>query len=188
MIRINLMAVQRGRPTARVGNGPTRRVSLTCGAIGVAVLAVAGWQVSSVRVASLKLDDQMRAAEQELAAMADVVAMRNDAESRSAGLAQRVALIEAYRDDRVRLVHLLDQISRVLPEGVWFTEFRHAGAAVTIQGRATGLTRLSDLVLEMEASGAFAMPVEIVDSQLEAFAAGDVLRFELRAEIMRPAT
>lgn len=186
MIRINLMAVHSARPTARAGHDSTRRVTLACGAIGVTVLALTGWQVFSVRGESLRLDDQIRAADQELAAMAEVVAMRNDFESRSARLARRVALIEALRDDRTLLVRLLDQISRALPEGVWFTEFRQVDAEVTVQGRAIDLTRLSDLVTGLEASGFFAVPVEIVDSQLESHGERDVIRFELRAEFMRP--
>ena len=75
-------------------------------------------------------------------------------------------------------------MSRALPEGVWLTELRQEGTDITLQGQATNLVVLSDLVAALEASGYFALPVELIDSQILSQAAGDVIRFELRAEFM----
>ena len=184
MIRINLMAVERDRTQRRIGIELGQQVTLVCGASFVAVVAVMGWQAFSVRGETARLGDQLRSVEQELATMSDVVGRRNEFESRSAELARRVALIEELRAGQGGPVHMLDQVSRGLPDGVWLTELRQEGADITMQGRATSLTALSDLVVALEASGYFVLPVEIVDSQLEAQAAGEVVRFELRAEFM----
>ena len=188
MIRINLMAVERGRARRPLGFELGQKVTLVCGAIFVAVVALVVWQAFSVRGETARLDDQLRSVEEELSTMADVVDRRNQFEMQSTELAQRVALIEELRGGQGGPVRMLDQVSRSLPEGVWLTELRQEGANITIQGWATGLTILSDLVVALESSGYFSRPVEIIDSQLESQAAGEVVRFELRAEFVLPSS
>ena len=188
MIRINLMGVERGRTKRRLGIELGHKVTLVCGAIFVAVGALMVWQALSVRGETVRLDDQLRSVNEELSTMADGVDRRNQFETQSAELARRVALIEELRSGQGGPVRMLDQVSRSLPEGVWLSELRQEGADITIQGWATGLTMLSDLVVALEASGYFALPVEIIDSQLESQAAGEVVRFELRAEFMLPSS
>ncbi len=188
MIRINLLAVERGRTKPRIGIEPAQQITLACGAIFVGVVAIVVWQLLAVRGERVRLDDQIRVADEALAMMSDVVGRRNEFETRSAELARRVALIESLREGQGGPVRMLDQISRSLPDGVWLTELRQEGADITIEGRATSLTMLSDLVVALEASGYFALPVTIIDSQLESQAASEVVRFELRARFMLPSS
>ena len=187
MIRINLLTVEADRTKRRVGIEVGQRVVLGCGVIFVAAIALVVWQVLEVRGRGAALADELVAVNQELAAMSDVVSRRDEFERQSAELARRVALIEQLGAGQGGPVRMLDQISRALPDGVWFTELRQEGATITIQGRARGLTTLSDLVVRLETSGYFALPVEIIDSQLEPEAAGDVVRFELRADFVLPS-
>ena len=65
-------------------------------------------------------------------------------------------------------MHLLDQISRALPEAMWLTDLRQAADDITLEGRCTSLNSLSDFVSALEASELFERPVEIVDSRVEA--------------------
>ena len=188
MIRINLMAVERGRTTPRFGAELGNKASLASGAIFVAVIALVVWQLLAVRGETARLDDDLRLVDQELAAMSDVVERRNEFEAQTIELARLVALIEDLREGQGGPVRMLDQVSRGLPDGVWLTELRQEGANITIQGRATSLTVLSDLVVALESSGYFALPVDIVDSQLEPQTEGDGVRFELRAEFLVPSS
>ena len=181
MIRINLMAVERGRTTPKFGAEFANKVTLSSGAIFVGVLALVVWQLLAMRGETARLDEDIRVVNEELASMADVVGRRNQFEAQTVELARRVALIERLRGGQGGPVRLLDQVSRGLPEGVWLTELRQDGTDITIQGRATNLTVLSDFVVALESSGYFALPVELIDSQLETQEAGDVVRFELRA-------
>ena len=197
MIRINLMAVDRDRTKRRVGFDLGQRVTLTCSAIFVAVVALVVWQALLVRGETADLDERIRLSsgprlccrrpvDQELATMSDVVGQRNEFEARSAELARRVSLIETLRAGQGGPVRMLDQVSRSLPDGVWLSELRQEGADITLQGRATSLIALSDLVAALESSGYFALPVTVVDSQLEPQAATEVQRFELRATFVLP--
>ena len=190
MIRINLMAVERDRARRRfsIGIDLGQKFTLACGAIFVVVVAVVVWQVVSVRGETIRLDEQLVSVNQELASMSDVVERRNEFETRSAELARRVALIEELRAGEAGPGRMLDEISRGLPDGVWLTELRQEGPDISIFGQATTLTALSDMVVALESSGYFMLPVEIIDGQLETQEAGEVVRFELRAEFRLPSS
>jgi Tfp pilus assembly protein PilN len=55
-----------------------------------------------------------------------------------------------------------------------------------MEGRTTSLTALSDFVANLEASAWFKRPVEIVDSQVDQTAQGDLVRFTIRATSDNP--
>jgi len=188
MIRINLMGVDRGRTRPRVGIALSQKVTLACSAIFVAVVVVVAWQWLALRTELAGFDESLRSVDEELAIMSDVVDRRNEFETQSIELARRVALIEELREGQGGPVRMLDQISRGLPEGLWLTELRQEGADISVQGRATSLTVLSGWLVALEPSGYFVRPVEIIDSQLESQTAGEVVRFELRAQFMLPSS
>ena len=87
-----------------------------------------------------------------------------DFEARRATLQQRVALIDELRRGQSAPVHMVDQISRALPEMTWLTSMKQDGYDVTIEGRCLNLTALSDFIGNLEASRYFKRPVEIIDS------------------------
>ena len=62
---------------------------------------------------------------------------------------------------------MLDEISRALPDLLWLTEMKQDDSgALTVEGRCANLTSLSDFVGNLERSGYFVKPVEIIDSQV----------------------
>jgi Tfp pilus assembly protein PilN len=89
-------------------------------------------------------------------------------------------------------VHLLDELSRALPDRLWLTQLKTQNGDIRVDGRTTSLTALSDFVGNLEASGYFVRPVEILDSQVEAqrdqAVAGDVVRFSVKAQFALPGT
>jgi type IV pilus assembly protein PilN len=106
-------------------------------------------------------------------------------EQRRAQLQQRVTLIEQLRRGQTGPVHLLDQISRAVPETMWLVDMKQAGTEVTIEGRCTNLNALSDFVSGLETSNLFERPVEILDSQVLVTGAGapELIRFSVRARL-----
>ena len=103
-------------------------------------------------------------------------------------LTERVALIEQLRHVQSGPVRMLDEISRSLPDGLWLLELRQEDERVFVVGRARTLTALSDFIANLEDSGQVAPPVEILDSHLEDAPQGEVVRFDLRATFVRPAS
>ena len=89
-------------------------------------------------------------------------------EARKAQLQQRVTLIEQLRRGQSGPVHVLDEISKAIPERLWLTELKQRGEEFTLVGMTTSLTGVSDLVANLETSSWFKKPVELIDSQVEA--------------------
>ena len=76
-------------------------------------------------------------------------------EQRGAQLQQRVTLIEQLRKGQTGPVHLLDEVSRALPDTMWLLELRQSDTEVIIEGRCTNLNALSDFVSGLEVSNLF---------------------------------
>ena len=86
---------------------------------------------------------------------------------------RRVDLIDQLRQGQNAPVHMIDQVSRALPEMTWLTNITQSndGYTLTMQGRCLTLTSLSDFIGNLEGSRYFIRPVEIVESAVVAGAA-----------------
>ena len=188
MIRINLLAVERDRTKRWAGVEIGQRVTIGCSVILVVTVVGIGWRFWSLRQDTARLTQELAAADAEIQRLAPVIESVRESDARRAQLAQRVALIEQLRAGQSGPVRMLDHVSRSLPDGVWLTELRQELTMIVVQGRSTTLSALSDFVANLELSGHFAPPVEIIDSQLEdQQGQGEVVRFELRASFQLPS-
>jgi type IV pilus assembly protein PilN len=192
MIRINLLSQEREKPKRRAAAGPGgqsgQKIAVACTlVIAVAALSVAWWYWS-LRKEQTLLTEEITAAEHESARLQNLIAQVQQYEERKSQLQQRVSLIEQLRRGQSGPVHLLDEVSRALPEMLWLTQLEQKGADVTIEGKCTSNMSLSDFVDNLSRSGWFKRPVEIVDSHLEqaAGASSDVIRFTIKAQFSPP--
>ena len=186
MIRINLVTTERDRSKRAVGFDTGQKVTVACTLILVLTVGVIAWQFWTLGRQSQALDDELTAAGQEIQRLATVLEQVRQFDERRAQLQERVALIEQLRNGQAGPVRMLDQLSRSLPDSLWLTEVRQEADDVTVQGRATTLTALSDFVANLESSGHFLVPVEIIDSQLQDEADRQVVRFEVKAKFVLP--
>jgi type IV pilus assembly protein PilN len=192
MIRINLLAPERERPKRRAVTFSVSSQKLTVAStlILAGAALVVGWWFWSLQKEAARLTEDIAAAEQETARLRSIIVQVQQFEERKAQLQERVSLIEQLRRGQSGPVHMLDEISRALPDMLWLSELAQKGSDITITGRCTALTSLSDFVSNLEASGWFKRPVEIVDSQVEQGGAGegDVIRFTVKAQFVPPGT
>jgi type IV pilus assembly protein PilN len=189
MIRINLLAVDRGAGvTKKRGAGITtgQRVTVAAALILVSTVALVGWWFWSLRERNRQLDEQIVRAETEANQLRSVLASVQKFEARKAQLQQRVTLIEQLRRGQQGPVHILDEMSKALPDRLWLISMSQHGDDFTMAGQTTSLSALSDYVANLEASKWFKRPVEIVDSTVEPTASGDLVRFTVRATSNNP--
>ncbi len=108
-------------------------------------------------------------------------------ESQRALLQQRVTLIEQLRKGQYAPVHLLDEISKSLPDRLWLSELKQTGGDFAISGVTDSLTAVSDFVANLESTKWFKKPVEIIDSQVTPDPkAGDLIKFQVKAQFVDP--
>ena len=187
MIRINLLGTERARARTRAGLSEAQKIT---GVAALIMLLTAGYIVHglgtgngiwTMRQESARLDQEQAAAEQEAQRLRGVLTEVQRFEAQRAALTQRVALIEELRRGQTGPVHMLDEISRALPERLWLIEMTQKGDEVSIEGRASTLSALTDFVANLQNSQYFRRPVEIVSSSTETDPQGDVVRFVVRA-------
>ena len=188
MIRINLLAVERERArTKRVLIPAAHRVTIGASVILVGSALLIGWWFWSLRQESARVDEELVAAEAETRQIRSVLEQVRKFESQKAMLQQRVTLIEQLRKGQTAPVHLLDEISKSLPERLWLNELAQTGADFTMSGMTDSMTAVSDFVGNLENTRWFKKPVEIVDSQVQADAkAGDLIKFQIKAQFVDP--
>lgn len=188
MIRINLLAVERERTKKRVVIGAAQRVTIAASLILVATTLGVGWWFWSLRQQSAELDAQLVRAETETRQVRSVLEQVRKFEAQKALLQQRVTLIEELRKGQSTPVHLLDEISKSLPDRLWLNDMSQVGEDFTMNGLTDSMTAVSDFVANLEGTKWFRKPVEIVDSQVQPDAkAGDLIKFQLKAKFVDPS-
>ena len=192
MIRINLLAAEREKSKKKgvVTLGTTGQ-KMTVGCTLNLLLAgmFVGWRYWVIQRDSNALDADIAAAQTETARLHSVILQVQQFEQRKAQLQQRVVLIEQLRKGQTGPVHMLDQISRALPQMLWLTELKQAtGTDVVIDGKCTTLTGLSEFVSNLEASGYFKRSIEIIDTKSETGGTppSEIIRFSIKATFQQP--
>jgi type IV pilus assembly protein PilN len=184
MIRINLLATER-RHAKPAAAGLLIAQKMTV--IGSLVLVLAalglGWRYWALGQMKAEAERQLAEARREEQRLAAILTQVQEFEARREQLQQRATLIDELRRGQSAPVHMIDQISRALPEMTWLTELRQDGFDVTIRGRCLTLTSLSDFVGNLEASRYFKRPVEILSSEVVSGQNGepDTIQFAIRA-------
>jgi len=187
MIRINLLATDRGAGTKKKSAGVTtaQRIAIGAALILISTVTVVGWWFWSLRERGRKLDEEIARAEVEAQQLRSVLAQVQKFETQRAMLQQRVTLIETLRKGQSLPVHLMDEVSKSLPDRVWLISMSQRGKDFMIEARATTLTSLSDFVQNLQTSGWF-KPVELVDSAVTQTPQGDLVSFSIRATVTGP--
>ncbi|MGH8726825.1 MAG: PilN domain-containing protein [Burkholderiales bacterium] len=67
-------------------------------------------------------------------------------------LLARKQVVESLQGNRTEVVHLLDQLVRQIPEGVYLKTVKQTGAVVSITGYAQSNARVSTLMRNLESS------------------------------------
>lgn len=192
MIRINLLAVDRERAKQKTRFQIGQKITVVCSLILVLTMVGIGWWYWSLDKRSQKLNADIQAAQAEAARLNTIIQQVQQFEQRKAQLQQRVALIEQLRKGQTGAVHLLDKISRSLPDTLWLVEMKQTGPDVVLDGRCTTLTSLSDFVAALNSTGYFSKGVELVSSQADAAAPGvaaagpPLIRFQVKAKFSVP--
>jgi len=187
MIRINLIAAERTakkKPALQSG----QKMVIGCTLILIMAISFIVWRFVTLNRESAKLDADITAAQQETTRLRSIIVQVQQFEQRKAQLQQRVTLIEQLRKSQTGPVHMLDQVSRALPQMLWLTELKQTGNDVQLDGKCTTPISVSEFVSNLEASGYFHRSIEILSTQVEA-ASGttpELIKFSLKATFQAP--
>jgi type IV pilus assembly protein PilN len=192
MIRINLLATERRGAKAAAPGIQAGQKMMVIGSLVLVLTAVGvGWRYWALDQQKAEVVREIEAARREEARLQEILKQVQEFESRKKTLEARVALIDELRKGQTAPVHMVDQVSRALPDMTWLTGMQQVGYNVTIQGRCLSLTSLSDFIGNLEASRYFARPVEIIESSVVAGGSSggpELIQFTIRGAFQMAGT
>jgi len=168
MMRINLLAPERA--TKKKTSGPAlpsagalqSYLLLALFAGGAAVLCAGLWWFQSNTLKDL---DTRIAADQKR--QQDLLAIKQQVDAfqqKKAVLENKVAVIEMLRTAQKSPVHMLDEVSKALPDYVWLSQMDETVGAVRFGGQSNSLAAVADFISALQTSGWFPL-VELVTTQ-----------------------
>src|SRR5499425_1521099 len=157
MVRINLLPHREQRRQAR----QRQFISL---AIGLAILGLAVVGLGHVFIAA-RIDNQNgrnALLKSEIAKLDEQIKEIDRLRDQTQALLARKQVVETLQSNRTEAVHLLDQMVRQLPDGIYLRSLRQVGAKVTMVGYAQSNARVSTLMRNIESSPWLTQP-ELVE-------------------------
>lgn len=147
MIRVNLLPHREQKRAAR-----QRQFGLLAG--GIAVLAALIVLLVHGLLAGRIENQQGRNhyLETEIAKLDLQIAEIKRIKEQTQGLLARKQVVETLQNNRSAVVHLLDQLARQLPDGVYLKEVKQTGNDIFLQGYAQSNARVAALMRNLDAS------------------------------------
>jgi type IV pilus assembly protein PilN len=164
MPRINLLPwrdAERKRKRHEFG------LSLFAAVASAALVTLLGyWQMTSAIAHQQDRNDLLA---REIAALDKKIEEINGLDSQKQRLLARMEIIETLQRSRPEIVHVFDDVVRVLPEGVYLTYLRQTGAKFELRGVAQSSTRVSSFMRNIEGSEWLADPtLQVVETKSNA--------------------
>ncbi len=161
MIKINLLVEHRPAKRAETsssrlqleGMGSGRNI-LLIGVLTLGVVVAAGWWWTLDR----SIDEwgtKIEEADKELKRLEAAIQKSKDYESQKNLLARKINLITELKKQQDVPVHILDQISRNLPDFLWLESLTANKSKIAISGKATTYAAVSNFYTNLNQSGHF---------------------------------
>ncbi len=158
MIRINLVAPE--RKAKAKDKGP----ALPAGALqsylllalfagGALVLCAGAWWLQSNKLKDL--ETRIAADEKRQRDLQAIKLQVDQFQQRKAILENKVLVIEQLRLAQKSPVHMMDEISKALPDFVWLTALDETKGALRFQGQSNSLAAVADFISGLQRSGWF---------------------------------
>jgi len=159
-MRINLLPHREQKRQARQRQFVSLALSL--GVLGLAVVAL----VHGVLAAQIdNQKDRNALLKKEIAKLDEQIKEIDRLRDQIQAVISRKQVVETLQANRSEAVHLLDQLVRQLPDGIYLRSVKQVGPKVTIGGYAQSNARVSTLMRNIEASPWLTSP-ELVEIKL----------------------
>jgi type IV pilus assembly protein PilN len=179
MVRINLLPHREQKRQAR----QRQFVSLI---VGLAVLGLAVVGLGHVVIAQ-RIDNQNgrnKLLKDEIVKLDEQIKEIDRLRDQTQALLARKQVVETLQANRTEAVHVLDQLVRQLPDGIYLKAVRQNGAKVTLTGYAQSNARVSTLMRNIESSPWIGQP-ELVEIKSVALDKQKISEFTLVVQVKR---
>lgn len=147
MIRINLLP---HRELARAARRRQFNVLLGIAVVAGVIAVVFGHTLIAARQSSQ--DARNTFLEQEIARLDSQIGEIKKIREQTQALLERKQVVETLQSNRTEVVHLFDQMIRLLPDGLYLKSFKQEGRAITLSGYTQSSARVSTLMRNLNDS------------------------------------
>ena len=185
-VRINLLPHREQKRAARQRQFVSLAISLAI--LGFAVIGLVHMIVASLIETQNSRNSLLKA---EIAKLDTQIREIDKLREQTQALLARKQVVETLQTNRTEAVHLLDQLVRQLPDGIYLRTVRQSGTRVTLIGYAQSNARVSTLMRNIESSPWLVRPelVEIKSVPVPGAPRGDatqrISEFTLNLNIKR---
>lgn len=147
MIRINLLP---HRELARAARRRQFNVLLGIAVATGIVIVLLGHSLIAARQSTQEARNAFL--EKEIAKLDGQIGEIKKIREQTQALLERKQVVETLQSNRTEVVHLFDQMIRLLPDGLYLKSFKQAGDIVTISGYTQSSARVSTLMRNLDDS------------------------------------
>lgn len=122
----------------------------------------------------------------EIAKLDKEIAEINKLKEQTAALLKRKQVVETLQGNRAEVVHLLDQLVRQLPDGMYLKSIKQQGAKVSISGYTQSQARVSTLMRNLESSQ-YLQNASLVEIKATAQGGQRINEFTMNIDVTRSA-
>ena len=179
MIRINLLprAERAARPTA-VRWGVVMILGVVC---LVAVLALL-WLNLTMQISDLK--QEIERTQAELLKYQTIAKEVEKYKADKRNLEEKLASIDRLKAGQVGPVHMLDEASQLLPQGIWLTSLNNSASRLTLQGYSFSNFAIADFMTRLaKAPSARFTDVDLTYSEQAKIGKVPIEKFEITCTI-----
>jgi type IV pilus assembly protein PilN len=111
-------------------------------------------------------EERNAALQKQIEALEKQIEEINGLEKQKQALIARMEIIETLQRSRPEIVHVFDDLVRVLPEGVYLTYLKQSGTRIEMRGVAQSSTRVSTFMRNIDSSEWLADPsLQVVETK-----------------------
>ncbi|MFQ5720304.1 MAG: PilN domain-containing protein [Acidobacteriota bacterium] len=185
MIRINLIAEARAqkvrKPLISFDSGNETMANVVMAAVIVLAIFFCGYKYFALNSTLGDLGNKIANANIERERLKDILKKGEEFKAQRELLKRKVDLITQLKKNQSVPVHLLDQVSRNLPEFLWLENMNQQGGAVSLSGKATNYNAVSNLYNNLRDSNSF---VDVVLGTTQV--AGSGVSFSMTCKFVNP--
>src|SRR5437667_12813856 len=156
MIRVNLRGHKQPKSAAKFVSPKNYTPALLL-AVALGFAGYGYWWYSSLTTQVADLDNQIKQAQAQKAALENVIKQDQIYESRKKALENRVKVIEGLQKNQISPVVALDQLSEAVDrtQYVWLSSLNQNNAILSMSGTGTSLNAIADFYTNLTATGYF---------------------------------
>jgi type IV pilus assembly protein PilN len=127
------------------------------GVAAAAIVLVLIWQsISQSQIENQEARNKFL--QEKISELKEQVTEINELKAKREQLIERMRVIQELQGTRPEIVHIVDELVRTVPDGVYYTSIERKGQKISIKGTAESNNRVSSLMRRLDASPWFSDP------------------------------